>query len=210
MKNPITAATIACGLALLSAHASSLPFPQTTDVTVTRTGDSATNLPGGDWLAGITEQATNTGPVTLYNVYWILTDFYFEDPTTSLFHAAVWDNSAQEWTYDAPTMPNAAAWAANAAANVLLLPTNTDIPYQASLSGDTLPAFLIATQLAPGQSASFTWEEVVQGDASGFAFPDHPIIGSAAVAPEPSTAAMMFACGGMLIAFGRLRPRPRR
>lgn len=67
-----------------------------------------------------------------------------------------------------------------------------------------LPAFSIAAQLAPGQSVSYTWNEIITPNITQFVTYDYPIIGSTTAA-GPGTAGMMFACGGMLIVFGRLR-----
>ena len=154
MKNAIAAAALWCGLALVSAQASSLPFPLTTNVTVSEVSATASGLPGGDVLSVVTDKATNNGPVTLYNVYLILLDVYFWDPGFSADDPATWNNSRQAWTYSSPTLPDAAEWAENGAANVLLSPADTNIPYPPSLSGDTFPPSRLPPNWRPGNPSA--------------------------------------------------------
>jgi hypothetical protein len=172
-------------LGIIAAHADPLVYAPQVDISQTNLTVVAAS-PGED-LWTTTFSATNTGSITLYDVLLIVDEISVGDTSNGSVVIPVWDDTLGEWTYNSASLPNTTIVPYNAAQRVPLEPSlgTSYIPP----TGDSLPGFLIAETLAPGQTVSFNKELLISADVEQIHTLD--LFPVAATTPEPSSLVLL-------------------
>ena len=174
------AASLAPGL-----FADSLPYPVTTAIGIMQNGGpTLTPLADGNKLWDTNLTWTNTGTTELGYIYFVDTFACTETSTVNTCAGGgndTWDNTNQQWNDGAGDTVTAS----NQAFYLLLDPSLTNIPIPAYLnSTDSMPAFLIALDLAPGQSVTTDINFELSPSINTFFFNGSIV---ASPVPEPSS-----------------------
>jgi hypothetical protein len=161
------------------------PYPLTTAISLVQNGGpTLTPLADGNNLWDTNLTWTNNGSTELGNIYFVNT--YACTVTATVNTCAgggndSWNNTNQQWN---DGVGDTVA-ASNAAFNLLLDPSLTNIPIPGYLnSSDSMPAFLIALDLKPGQSVTTDVNFELSPNINTFFF-NGSVVGSPV--PEPTS-----------------------
>lgn len=176
-------------------------YPVTGQISLVQNGGPViTPLADGNnlWVTSLTWK--NNGPAELANVNFINDEAWLNNQFTS---NAQWSNATQQWIDN-----NYFAFASNPSTYVTLSPsiTDTSIPSGFGLSStDSVPAFLISSDLAPGASVTTDVNFELSPNITLFYF-NGSIVGTPVAVPEPVSLSLF---GTGLIGLGLLRRRKR-
>lgn len=192
-------------LFLLTGMALGVTYPQYTDVTITQTGGPfvTAGSPGyNNWDTPL--QSTNTGTST--EEIWFVWTEAWQDNTGTLENMT-WDNSLSQFEYTDTSSTLYTASAANAAFNLSLDPSVTNIPIPSGFglsTSDSVPAFLVGT-LAPGATVNWDVDQTLSSNISAFYFS-----GSFVAQPAPEPGSMLLLGSGLACMAGALRRKLRK